>query len=249
LLNAFGKWAVRQADRLRVVNTTEKQKYMVMGVAEERVDVLPVPVDLSAFGKPVEAGRLAQLRDRWHIQPTAPILFWVGRPVPFKDIGTLLRALALMRATHPEAVLILGGDFSQAGQWPLLADELKLQDAVRFVGPIRRDELPDYFALCDVYVHASMYEGFGRVMLEASAAGRPIAATRTAGALDIVKEGETGLLCKPRSPEALAEILSELIKAPDRSRQMGAAARVWVRQQFDPERLTTGIVDAWRKTV
>lgn len=247
LLNAFGKWAVRRADRLRVVNTTERQKYISMGIPPDRTDVLPVPVDLSAFGESVEAERLAQLRDRWHIKPEAPVLFWVGRPVPFKDIGTLLRAMALVHITQPEAVLMLGGDFSQAQQWGLLVQELKLEDGVRFVGPIRRAELPDYFALSDVYVHSSMYEGFGRVMLEASAAGRPVAATRTAGAMDIVKAGETGLLCEPRSPEALAKILSELITNPDRARRMGAAARVWAQQHFDPERLTTGIVEAWRK--
>lgn len=248
LLNAFGKWAVRRADRLRVVNTTEKQKYVAMGIPAERVDVLPVPVELSAFDQPVEVERLAQLRERWHISPNAPILFWVGRPVPFKDIGTLLRAMALVKAKHPEAVLILGGDFSKAGQWQLLADELALKEAVRFVGPIRREELPDYFALCDIYVHPSMYEGFGRVMMEASAAGKPIAATRTAGAMDIVKDGETGLLCEPRSLEALAMILNELIENPDRARQMGATARAWVQGQFDSEKLTLGIIEAWQQT-
>jgi len=248
LLNAFGKWAVRRADRLRVVNTTEKQKYVSMGIPAERIDVLPVPVDLSAFGEPVEAERLAQLRERWQIRPDVPILFWVGRPVAFKDIGTSLRAMALLHATHPEAVLMLGGDFSRTPQWRSLTHDLKLDEAVRFVGPIGRDELPDYFALSEVYVHSSMYEGFGRVMLEASVAGRPVAATRTAGAIDIVKEGETGLLCEPRSPEALAKILGELISNPDHAHQLGAAARVRAQQQFNSERLTTGIVEAWKLT-
>lgn len=248
-LNAFGKWAVRRADYLRVVNTTERRKYLSFGIPAERVDVLPVPVDLSAFEKPVDESRLAALRARWNIPPDAPLLFWVGRPAPFKDLGTLLRAMAIVCRERPDARVILGGDFSRAPQWPALVNDLGLADSVRFVGPVSRDELPDYFALCSVYLHSSMYEGFGRVMLEASAAGRPIVATRTAGAKDIVRDGETGLLCPPRAPSALAESILTLLADPDRARRMGEAGQVWVKRQFDPERLTADIVAAWRKCV
>ncbi len=248
-LNAFGKWAVRRADYLRVVNTTERRKYLSLGIPAERVDVLPVPVDLSAFEKPVDESRLAALRARWTIPPDAPLLFWVGRPVPFKDLGTLLRAMAIVCRERPDARVILGGDFSRAPQWPALVNDLGLADSVRFVGPVSRDELPDYFVLCSVYLHSSMYEGFGRVMLEASAAGRPIVATRTAGAKDIVRDGETGLLCPPRAPSALAESILTLLADPDRARRMGEAGQVWVKRQFDPERLTADIVAAWRKCV
>jgi glycosyltransferase involved in cell wall biosynthesis len=247
LLNAFGKWAVRRADRLRVVNTTEKQKYVAMGIAPENVDVLPVTVDLSAFSRIVDDKHIVMLRQRWEIAENAPALFWVGRPVPFKDLGVLLHAVSLLRVRYPNVVLILGGDFSHTPQWPELAHTLNLERAVRFVGPIGRDELPDYFDLCDVYVHASMYEGFGRVMLEASAAAKPVAATRTSGALDIVRDGETGLLCEPRSPEALAHILGQLLADPIRAQQMGLAARGWVQAQFEAERLTRGVTDAWKK--
>jgi glycosyltransferase involved in cell wall biosynthesis len=246
MLNAFGKWAVRRADRLRVVNTTEREKYAALGIPADRVDVLPVPVDLSSFGRPIGENRLAALRARWQIAPGAPVLFWVGRPVPFKDLGMLLRALTIIRRQWPDACTIFGGDFSGAEEWPALARELELAEAVRFVGPIPRDELADYFALCSVYLHASMYEGFGRVMVEAAAAGRPVVATDTAGAKDIVRDGETGLLCPPRDLDGFADSVLQLLSAPDRSAAMGAAARRWVKGQFDPERLTHGIIAAWR---
>jgi glycosyltransferase involved in cell wall biosynthesis len=246
-LNLFGKWAVRRADRLRVVNTTEKQKYVAMGILPEKVDVLPVAVDLSAFSKSVDDERLANLRQRWHIATDAQVILWVGRPVPSKDIGTLLRALALLRNQFPKTVLIFGGNFSNAPQWPQMARELSLNGAVRFVGPISRDELPDYFALCNLYAHPGLYEGFGRVMLEAGASAKPVAAARTAGASEIVRDGETGLLCEIRSPEALAQIMRELLSNLQRAQQMGEAARVWVSTQFEPKQLTAGVIEAWKK--
>lgn len=249
MLNAFGKWVVRRADRLRVVNTTEKQKYVSLGIPAERVDVLPVPVDLPAFEQPVDESRLASLRLQWEIPVGAPILLWVGRPVLFKDIGTLLMAMAIVRRERPDARLILGGAFSRAPQWPALANDLGLAESVRFAGPISRVELPDYYALSSIYLHSSMYEGFGRVMLEASAAGKPVVATRTAGAVDIVRDGETGLLCSVRDSRAFAERVMSLLADPDRARRMGEAGRAWVKRQFDPERLTANIVAAWRKCI
>jgi len=98
-----------------------------------------------------------------------------------------------------------------------------------------------------MYLHSSVYEGFGRVMVEAAAAGRAVVATRTAGALDIVQDNETGLLCPVRSPEAFAAAVLKLLSDPDRAHTMGTAARSWVQQQFDPDRLTEGIVAAWRR--
>jgi glycosyltransferase involved in cell wall biosynthesis len=247
LLNIFGKWAVRRADHLRVVNSTERQKYIRLGIPVERVDVIPVPVDLSAFGQPVEPARLESLRQRWNISPAAQILFWVGRPVPFKDVGTLLRAVALLHPHWPELCLVLGGNFPASSPWPTLVSDLNLQDVVRFVGPISRSELPDYYALCSVYVHSSMYEGFGRVMLEASASARAVVATDTAGARDIIADGQTGLLCEPRTPAALAETIATLLKDPDRAWQMGRAGQHRARKVFDPEQLTQAIRQAWHK--
>lgn len=246
-LNVFGKWAARRADRLRVVNTTEKQKYLRLGIPADHIDVLPVPVDLAVFERPVDESILASLRARWNIPTDAPVLFWVGRPVPFKDLGTLLKAMAVVCRERPEVRLMFGGDFSRTPQWPALAKELGLAESARFVGPIGRDELPAYYALASLYLHSSMYEGFGRVMLEASAAGKAIVATRTAGATDIVRGGETGLLCPPRDPGALAEATLTLLADPARAQRMGEAGRAWVRQQFDPQRLSQGVAAAWRK--
>ncbi len=247
LLNTLGKWAVRRADHLRVVNTTERKKYLALGVPAGRVDVLPVPVDLTAFGRPVADARLAELRELLGLEPDAPVLFWVGRPVPFKDLGTLLRAVGIVCRQRPDARLVLGGDFSGAQQWPALASQLGLAEAVRFVGPVNRADLPDYFALCSVYLHSSMYEGFGRVMVEAAAAGRPIVATRTAGAVDIIMDGETGLLCPPRDPDSFASAVLDMLADPARARQMGAAARARINERFNPEQLNLQIVAAWRK--
>lgn len=248
VLNSFGKWAARRADRLRVVNTSERNKYVALGVPTERIDVLPVPVDFAIFEKSIGVEQLAALRRRWQIAPDSPVLFWVGRPVPFKDLGTLLRALSIVHRQRPDVVTIIGGGFSGAPEWPALARDLGLADVVRFVGPIGRDELPAYFALCSAYLHSSMYEGFGRVMVEAGAAGQAVVATQTAGALDIVRDGETGLLCPPRDPEGLADSVLRLLSDPGRARRMGEAARRWVKEQFDPGRLTQGIVSAWHAT-
>jgi D-inositol-3-phosphate glycosyltransferase len=85
----------------------------------------------------------------------------------------------------------------------------------------------------DIVVHASNREPFGRVLLEAMAAGRPVIAPREGGPLEIVSDGETGLLVPPRDPDALAAAMVSLLEDPARRAAMSRAARARVSAVFD----------------
>jgi glycosyltransferase involved in cell wall biosynthesis len=102
------------------------------------------------------------------------------------------------------------------------------------------------YASADVFLYPSIYEGFGRVMVEAGASGLPVVATATAGAADILRDGETGLLAPVEDASALAQRAGELLADPARRARMGNAAREWIRAQFDPDRAFDAIVSQWR---
>jgi phosphatidylinositol alpha-1,6-mannosyltransferase len=76
-------------------------------------------------------------------------------------------------------------------------------------------------------------EGLGMVYLEAAACGRPVVAGTSGGAPETVQEGVTGhVVGDPRSPEAVAAVLTGLLDDPQRARRMGAAGRAWVEQRW-----------------
>jgi phosphatidylinositol alpha-1,6-mannosyltransferase len=76
-------------------------------------------------------------------------------------------------------------------------------------------------------------EGLGMVYLEAAACGRPVVAGTSGGAPETVQEGVTGhVVADPRSPEAVAAVVTGLLDDPGRARRMGAAGRAWVEQRW-----------------
>jgi glycosyltransferase involved in cell wall biosynthesis len=89
----------------------------------------------------------------------------------------------------------------------------------------------------DVFAMPSIWEGFGLVLLEAMAAGRPIVASRVATIPEVVLDGETGLLVPAGDPLALADALARLAADPDLASQFGEAGRERVRRQFSIEKM------------
>jgi glycosyltransferase involved in cell wall biosynthesis len=247
LFNRLGKWVIRRADTHRVLNAEEQAKYVRLGIDPERVAILPTPTRLGRFAPDGPPGEAEALRARLGIPPDAPVIGWVGRPVQFKRVPLLIDAFALVRREHPATHLLLVGDFSTRADIRAQIARLGLEDAVHIAGRVDHADLPAYYRLCAVYVHSSIYEGLGKVMIEAAASGRPVVATRTAGAAEIVVDGVTGLICNPEDAADLAAKIGALLADPARAREMGRAARAYVLQKFDHARALDAVIETWQR--
>jgi glycosyltransferase involved in cell wall biosynthesis len=108
-----------------------------------------------------------------------------------------------------------------------------LADAVRFVGPT--DDPAFALGAADLFVQPSHYEAFGLSALEALASGLPVVATEVGGLPDFVRNGVNGALAPPQAPERLAQILSGLLKSPERVSRLAAGARRTAVAEFSEE--------------
>jgi glycosyltransferase involved in cell wall biosynthesis len=97
--------------------------------------------------------------------------------------------------------------------------------------------VPAILAAADVYVHPSLWEGFGLAVLEAMAAGTSVVASRVSTIPELVVDGESGVLVPPRDSAALAGAILELLANPRRRRQMGEAGRRCALEKFTAERM------------
>lgn len=146
----------------------------------------------------------------------------VGRLSPAKDPLTALRATRLVVDRHPHARFRWIGDGPMRSEVEEDVRALGLEGNVELVGA--RSDIPSELATLDVFVLSSRFEGLPRSLMEASAAGVPIVATRVGGVEEIVRDRVTGLVVDPGDPEALAAAISEAIAERGVAEQRARAA-------------------------
>lgn len=251
LLNLLAHWLIKRAATFRVVSTTEKQKLVGLGVAEQRIWNLPSLSDFDRFlhadGQAVRSKYLCQESTAGDDTKKQLVLV-VARLVPQKDIHTLLCAFAGLGAEFGSARLLIVGSGPLEQQLKQVSRSLGLSDRVIFVGAVNYDQLPAYYAACDVLVLSSLYEGNARVLAEAAASARPVVSTAVSGAADTIVDGETGYIVPIGDSAAMALRLSELLGNRARSKSMGEKARAHILDLYDPDRLLSGFKELWETT-
>jgi glycosyltransferase involved in cell wall biosynthesis len=159
-----------------------------------------------------------------------PEVLYAGRLSEEKGILELVEAAAGLR-------LVVAGDGP-------LRD--RVADALGFVP---NDQLQGLYARAAVVACPSRREGFGVACLEAMAHGRPVVASAVGGLVDLVVDGETGLLVPPRDPAALRAALHRLLADRELRRSLGAAARERAREQFSWGRSTDLTLEAYAEAI
>ena len=186
----------------------------------EKIRLIHNGVDLARFS-PRPPSR--DLRIALGLPPSVPVAASVGRFIPLKGYADLIEAAALVEKVTPGVHWVLVGDGELKGELLAQARRLGLGSQVHFAG--WRDDIPDVLALCDLFVFPTASEAFGRVLIEAMAAAKPVVATDVGGIPEIVLDGETGLLVPPRQPEPLAGAVLTLLNDAARAERLGAAGR------------------------
>jgi len=168
---------------------------------------------------------------------TRPLTYGItGMLVPWKGHRTFLAAAAIVKSDIPDAKALVYGDETpmNPGYRRDLEDyaaSVGLGDSVEFRGLAK--DIRTALGEMDILVHASDEpEPFGRVLVEAMAAGKPVIAANAGGPREIVADGETGILFEPGSPESLAAALRRLLQDKELRQRMGEAGRERVKEHF-----------------
>ena len=229
----------------------------VYGIAPERLQVIPRGIDLARFHPDaVSADRIAALRSRWEIPDGARIVLMPGRLTRWKGQGVLIDALAQLTGqdggTAPVYGVIVGSDQGRSAYRRELEAQVERAGLSRSV--ILADhcgDMPAAYALCDVAVHASIEpEGFGRVIVEAQALGRPVIATNIGAPPETVLPEETGWLVPPEDPAALARILGRALALDARARhEMSQRAIAHVAAHYGLSRMTAATLGVYKEVL
>jgi glycosyltransferase involved in cell wall biosynthesis len=213
------------------------EAYQRNGGKNELVRVIPNGFEISRFQPASETpaqeslGRVS-FGDR-------PVVGLFGRITRWKGQHVLIQALAELPGVHGLIVgeaLFTDEDQAYSKELQVLAEEVGVADRIQFTG-FRGDILPLLLSV-DLVVHCSTSpEPFGRVIVEAMLAGRPVIAARAGGAMEILKDNQTGLLVEPNNAYALATAIRKLLGNQELAAQMGRAAKRDAEERFSLDRV------------
>lgn len=186
-----------------------------------------------------------------------PVLAVVAQITPWKGQDDAIRILAALRRRHPSARLLLVGAVqfdSPSTRYDnraylerlrrLVAAE-GLEAQVDFLG--QREDVAEILAAVDLLLAPSWEEPFGRSIVEAMAAGVPVAATAVGGPAEIIDDGRTGLLLPPRQPERWAAAIEPLLAQPEALAGLGRRGRDEARRRFAIERHIGEVLGLYRQ--
>ncbi|MBM3693599.1 MAG: glycosyltransferase family 4 protein [Actinobacteria bacterium] len=227
----------RRIPRLVTVSESSKRDITAqMGVAAERLHIVPVGVDPTIF-RPLP--HIARVPGR--------LMTTASADVPMKGLAPLLEGLAKVRAERPDAHLVVIGRPKERSRIPALIDRLGLTDAVRFVSGVTTEHIVELYAETEVACVPSLYEGFSLPAVEAMACGVPLVATTGGAVPEVVgRDGETGLLVPPGDPGALADGILRALGDADLRARIGAAGRDRALTRFTWRQTAVGTVEQWR---
>ena len=184
-----------------------------------------VPNGFDAPSQVDRAQARAEILERFDIPKNSAIIGFCGRMVPVKRPDHFIDAAARILSSHdqPAVFILLGEDPDKAmSAYKRRADDLGIGDKVFFAGFQTNPQR--WIAGFDILLALALYEAFGRIIIEAMQVGTPVIATDAGGHGEVIDDGETGLLVRPDSPDALAAATMALLGDEDLRARMAQAA-------------------------
>lgn len=245
--DSLRRWVLGSADGIFAVSHYTAGLCRDLGVDPARVHVVPNGVDAARFDVADAPERIARFREK-HGLVDVPCYCTVARMVRHKGVDTGIAALPQLRQHVPDATYVVVGSGPDLRRLRHLARHHGVEDAVRFLGRVSDEEVVDALLACDAFALLSReaspnVEGFGLVLLEAGACGRPVVGARSGGIVDAVADGESGHLVEPDDVPGTAKALASILSDSAHAKRLGAGGRHRASQVLTWDRAARAIYD------
>ena len=205
--------------------------------SREKIRHLGNGIDVQRFDRSrLDSLWLARCRQDLGIPEGSPVVGFVGRLVEEKGILELLQAARIVARTIPNVRFLIVGPIDHEKSdalKPEVAYDYGVGGACIFTG--MRPDMPDLYALMDVFVLPSHREGLPRSPMEASAVEVPCVVTDVRGCREVVEQGRNGLIVPLGDIQALADAILAVLTRPERAREIGREGRRMALERFDEQ--------------
>ncbi|MFA0784180.1 glycosyltransferase family 4 protein [Fervidibacter sacchari] len=234
----------RRANRIIAISEAVRN-WLVQGcgLVPDRVQVIYYGIELERWISPFQ-----DLRSEWGLNGKF-LVGTVGRLEPVKGHDILIQAMPSIVQQFPQVMLLIAGHdpWGYGSVLQNLASRLNTEKHIRFLG--FQNDIPSFLHAIDVFAFASRSEGFGQVVIEAMAAGKPVVVSRIAPLTEIVTDGETGFYAEPENPESFAEKILWLLSHREEAQTMGKRGQEIVRRRFSAEIMTSVVLAIYQEVL
>jgi glycosyltransferase involved in cell wall biosynthesis len=241
LYGVVDRYVLKSFPQVVAVSEEVRQRLLEVGVLQERIRVIPNGIDLRPFTVERGSDPVDWSQDR------PAVVGIVARLSGEKGVDLFIRAAAQVAATISNTRFVVVGDGPEREELEALIDQLRLRPIVSMLG--RRNDMPAQYASFDLLVSCSRKEGLPIAILEAMASGLPLVATAVGDVLNVVRNGETGILLPTGDPGALASAIVDLLRDREKRRRLGSVARQLVKSQYSAERMSNDYLDTYKDAV
>jgi phosphatidylinositol alpha-1,6-mannosyltransferase len=231
ILKSLLKKIIKDVDHLGYLGDFTKGEIAKISNQPQKFLQIAPGIDTQHFAPKIARGDLIE---KYRLDGRRVIVS-VGRLVHRKGQDELVKAMPKILEQFPDAILLFVGEGPIKQMLFNSAKQLGVLPKVVFAGRVSHHDLPDYICLGEIFAmpvrsrfSGLEVEGLGIVYLEASACGLPVIVGNSGGAVDAVLDKKTGLLVDGTKSDQIADAICELLANPQRAKQMGAAGRDWV---------------------
>ncbi len=233
IYNQLDRLVLRRFDHVIAVSGATRERMVRAGIPDRRITLLYNGIDLNVWRPPGGEVDRISVRRALGLPVDGPLVGFIGRLSPEKQVSVALEAVRLARERHPGLHLVVVGDGAAESDLPGMVRRKGLEGVVHALG--YRRVTPEWYHALDVYLMSSRTEGLPNTLLEAMACGCPSVVTAVGGIPELVGSSGGVLLCPSGDAACLARGVSVVVEEPGRGVRMGEAARRRVEEAFSFE--------------
>ncbi len=239
------RFAARLCDKLITISEPLKEWGLRLGIGRpEKYITIYSGIEAEKFKININ---IDEKKKELGIKPKEKIVGVVAKLWEGKGHETILEAAPQVIKEIPDVKFLFVGEGYLREKLETQVRELGLSNNIIFTG--FRADIPEITATFDLALLVSLFEGMGRVLLEAMVMRKPVVATKVGGIVDVVRDGETGILVPPGDADALAKAIVTLLKDEELARRMGEAGRKRIDERFTARTMVERITEVYEELI
>lgn len=250
----FGFKILHNASCVFALTEVEKEQYLKMGVDEERIEIVPLGINLEEYENLPSFGKF---RSKFNIAENDKLILFVGRIHEIKGLGLLIGAFNDLinqnyeknsledTGGHSIKLAIVGPDDGYLTELEDKIKEYSLEENVIITGPLYKEEKQEALVDCDLFVMPSKYESFTTSGLEAMACSKPLVLTKNNHIHDWV-DGNVGLACEDNK-DSLREAIEKVLFDEELSQIFAENGRKLINEKYNWDIINDQILEIYRK--